>query len=311
MSNSSASGGYLQPAPQFPQLPGELTFNQFLQQVFQGVSGLPGELVRPKWQVNPPKQPDLYTNWLAIALTKNKGDTFPWNSTSPGQQAAGFLKIIRNPLPSDTVTLNGIVITFVITSPTDYEVMIGEYPNETAQNLCTFLQNSENTALTVATYTSYANSVNILYGVIGTAGNAYTLAKSNPVIPGIFLSGPTLTNGGTADSYFQNMEELEVQCAFYGPQALEMSSLVRDGFQIQQNLEGLGLANMGYVACSEATHVPDLLNERWVDRYEATYRFRREVQRVYPVLYLLSARGTITCGLDSTTQAFAWVVDNL
>lgn len=71
--NTSASGGYLLPTSP-PPFPGNLTFQQFLQTIFVGISGLPPNLVRPSWQRNPPKQPDGDTNWLAIAQVRNKPD---------------------------------------------------------------------------------------------------------------------------------------------------------------------------------------------------------------------------------------------
>lgn len=71
--NTSATGGYLLPAAP-AALPGNLTFQQFLQTIFVGISGLPSDLVRPSWQKYPPKQPNGDTNWLAIAQVRNKPD---------------------------------------------------------------------------------------------------------------------------------------------------------------------------------------------------------------------------------------------
>lgn len=190
--NNSASGGYLVPSSTAP-LPGGLTFRQFLQTIFVGVSGLPGDLVRPRWQKNPPKTPDIDVNWLAIGITQSKGDA-----------------------------------------------------------------------------------------------NAFT---------GLDKDGNNLT---------QRHEELEVQCAFYGPDAYDNATLVRDGFQIQQNLEAMRAANMGFVSATDATQVPDLVNELWRERFEMTVFLRREILRVYPILSVLSASGKIHTVLGNEPYLLDW-----
>lgn len=177
--NNSSTGGYLLPAPQSPY-PGDLTFKQFLQQVFVGLSNLPGDLVRPAWQPDAPEQPSLHTNWMAIGVT----------SVEPDANAfSGF--------------------------------------------------NAENV------------------------------------------------------SVLQRHENLEIKCSFYGPECEEISSMVRDGFQITQNLEGLRSANMGFTSTGKAMHVPDFVNERWIDRFEMLVYLKREIIRTYPILNFISVRGTL------------------
>lgn len=91
----------------------------------------------------------------------------------------------------------------------------------------------------------------------------------------------------------QRHENLDVSCAIYGPDALEIYGLIRDGLQIQTNLEALRFANMGFVEVAPARHLPDLVNERWYNRVVTNVFFRREIQRRYPIVTILSASGTI------------------
>jgi hypothetical protein len=186
--NDSSTGGYLLPKSQ-PSEFGNLSFEEFLQTVFVGVSGLPGDLVRPKWQENPPTQPDIGVNWLAIGLGEDDADTFAYNG-------------------------------------------------------------------------------------IDSSGN----------------------------NSFQRMEALSVQCTFYGPDSHRYMRIVRDGFQIPQNFAALQKANMGFVSTSRGTRVPDLVNERWVNRWEMTAYFRRQDIRTYPILNLVSGSGSLIANNSNGAQ---------
>ncbi len=189
---NSASGGYLTPTSS-EGLPGGLTLNQFLQTVLVGISGLDGKLVRPRWQVAPPKQPDIAVNWMAFGIMST---------------------------PSDTNSFVGM----------------------------------------------------------DADGNTLSIRQEN----------------------------IEVQCAFYGPEALYYAGVVRDGFQIQQNVEALRAANMGYVAAGTPFHLPELVNERFIDRVEMGLSLRRQVQRVYPIVSVVSAHGTVHTVLGNEAYLFDW-----
>ncbi len=175
-------------------LPRSLNLNQFIQTVFVGITGLDGKLVRPNWQVAPPKSPDLDVNWMAFGVTSLAPDA------------------------------NGYV--------------------------------------------------------------------------GVNQAGATVT---------QRHETLEVACSLYGPAADVTYGLIRDGFQIPNNLESLRAANMGFVEVTQAQHIPDLVNERFINRLTMSVILRREIQRIYPILTVLSARGTIHTVVGDETYLLDWV----
>lgn len=65
MSNTSATGGYLAATS------GPLTNVQIedaLHDLVAGITGLAGDLVRPRWQETPPKQPARDVNWCSIGV---------------------------------------------------------------------------------------------------------------------------------------------------------------------------------------------------------------------------------------------------
>jgi hypothetical protein len=53
-----------------------------LEDIFQrllvGITGLQPQLVRPRWQPEPPNLPDFSINWVAFGITEGDKDKFPW-----------------------------------------------------------------------------------------------------------------------------------------------------------------------------------------------------------------------------------------
>ena len=129
---------------------------------------------------------------------------------------------------------------------------------------------------------------------------AFGIATSTPDF-NAFIG--TALNGVTS---MQRHEVLEISCSVYGPNAIEIASLIRDGFQIPQNLDALKLANMGYREISPARHVPDLVNERFIDRMMFSVFIKREIQRTYPIVSILSAKGTIHTVLGDEQYLLNW-----
>lgn len=63
MALNSTEAGYLVPVSE-PSY--DAAFTDTLQSMLVGVTGIPGDLVRPRWQPNPPQQPDFSTDWIAF-----------------------------------------------------------------------------------------------------------------------------------------------------------------------------------------------------------------------------------------------------
>lgn len=68
MPNTSATGGYLTPTTVSPAY--DLPLDVQVQGMVAGITGLAGNLVRPRWQPRPPAQPSASTNWCAVGITE-------------------------------------------------------------------------------------------------------------------------------------------------------------------------------------------------------------------------------------------------
>lgn len=77
MANTSATGGFLSPAASPAPLEGQALLD-FMQGVIVGVTGLPGTMVRPVWQAEPPNVPDAVVCWCAFRIGARPSDTFPY-----------------------------------------------------------------------------------------------------------------------------------------------------------------------------------------------------------------------------------------
>ena len=66
MSNTSASGGFLTPSSALP--PEDDAFDAIIQALVVGITAIPGNLVRPRWQPVALPQPEAAVNWCAIGV---------------------------------------------------------------------------------------------------------------------------------------------------------------------------------------------------------------------------------------------------
>jgi hypothetical protein len=58
----------------------------FFHDFLVALSGLPGDLVRPRWQPEPPNMPDFSVNWLAFGFPRIVEDVFAYEGEDPGDR---------------------------------------------------------------------------------------------------------------------------------------------------------------------------------------------------------------------------------
>lgn len=78
---TSGSGGYLLPGDLSSPVD-DLDLDVLFQAAVVGITGLPGDLVRPRYQVNPPRRPEPDVNWCAISDVTDTPDASPWIESS-------------------------------------------------------------------------------------------------------------------------------------------------------------------------------------------------------------------------------------
>lgn len=98
---------------------------------------------------------------------------------------------------ADTLTVNGTAFTFVPSSPTGNQILVGPTVTQTAANVQTTLAASVVSGVAEATYTRSTTVITVEFKEVGTDGNSFTLVKSSSHIS---LSGATLADGAIAST---------------------------------------------------------------------------------------------------------------
>lgn len=91
MAADSSVAGYLQPVGTAP--PEDTDLDSIFQQLAVGLTGLPGSLVRPRWQPTVPKQPEPNINWCAIGITgiEHDANSVEWHNPA-GEGSDTFMR---------------------------------------------------------------------------------------------------------------------------------------------------------------------------------------------------------------------------
>lgn len=119
--------------------------------------------------------------------------------------AEGYIDFAVNPTDGDTITINGVVFTFVDDTPSAGEIEIQTTVIQTVDAAVTALNASSDDDINDATYSRPTSTqrLKILHDVTGASGNSFTLAASAATI-----SGNTLTGGGTAHVFKSGADSL-------------------------------------------------------------------------------------------------------
>lgn len=72
MANDSATGGFLRPIDPAPLE--DVALAELLQALIVGAVGLPGTLVRPRWQLRPSPTPEPAVDWCAIGVMEEESE---------------------------------------------------------------------------------------------------------------------------------------------------------------------------------------------------------------------------------------------
>lgn len=88
----SATGGYLSPSSTPPLSDEDLV--DHLQSVVVGITGLPGNMVRPRWQETPPAHPKVSEDWCALGIIRVDAEQYGGLVHNP--QGAGTSTLYRN-----------------------------------------------------------------------------------------------------------------------------------------------------------------------------------------------------------------------
>lgn len=104
--------------------------------------------------------------------------------------------------------------------------------------------------------------------------------------------------------HLQRQEQLEMLASFYdlgvSGEADYLASVLRDGLAIAQNREALYLGGFALAYTGDLTPVPILLKERWLYRVDFSFTLRRQIDRKYSVLNILSFQGQLDAGTIGT-----------
>lgn len=114
--------------------------------------------------------------------------------TTAAVAASGSITFSAQPAANSTITIGGVLWTFVSGAPSGSEIEIAGTLAATLANAAAALEASADPQVAAASYGATATALTVSHGTAGPAGNAFALAASTS--SNGTVSGPTLKGGG-------------------------------------------------------------------------------------------------------------------
>lgn len=134
--------------------------------------------------------------WLQFQVLMRNADGRLVPLTTVGDYAVGSYVVGAQPTAGDTITVNGVALTFRAAPTLPDEIAIGATATDTAANIAARL-NLERERFNVSA-TSTGTTVNLVAEDVGTAGNAITIVEG-VTGAGFTVSGATLSGANAAE----------------------------------------------------------------------------------------------------------------
>lgn len=195
------------------------------------------------------------------------------------QAATGTIVFADNPTALDTITINGVVFTFVAGGPTGNEILIAGTLALTLDNMLSDLNGSVDADVDDATYTEDGvDTLTITHDTTGPTGNSFTLAASTDTV-----SAATLLGGAYVHTFTSAKVDLPSFACEFGhsnvPAFLLSLGGRADSLQMNFQRTGGAFATIGLMAQSETRFATTQGGTPTTRTYETFNQFEGSIKK--------------------------------
>jgi hypothetical protein len=203
------------------------------------------------------------------------------NPTSVGVAATGDITFTANPSATHTITINGVVWTFVASGATGTQTNIAGSLAATLTQLATDLNASVNASITPSSYANTGGTkLTVTYKTVGAAGNAFTIASGNA--NGV-ASGVTLSGGGYTHTFLSASTAIPSFSAELGhanvPAYFVHTGCMLNSMALNFQRSGAANATLNILAQGETRYVASQGGTPTVRAYKPFSQFNGSIKR--------------------------------